>query len=158
MARFVYIRHGHYDKRGVPADQRGPLPLNNDGRIAALAAAAWLEQQGIRPDRVITTRARRTQETAEVVLERLGSSLKPVVKPHGFSAATFTQKVGEWFQGDLLDGTPETVLMVGHHTQQDVLETMEDMDIPSAARCCVVVCEQDTDGSWVVLDYNKGVK
>jgi len=116
-----------------------------------------LEEQGIIPDRVITTKARRTQETAEIVLEALGLSLEPVVKPHGFSAATFNQKAAEWLQGNLLDGTPETVVFVGHHTQQDVLETLGDMDIPTTAKACVIVCEQDTDGSWVVLDYHKGV-
>jgi len=37
------------------------------------------------------------------------------------------------------------------------METMEKMDIPTDSRGCVIVCERDTDGSWVVLDYHKGI-
>ena len=51
--------------------------LNKRGRLAAPVMADWLDQQGLRPDHVLCSSARRTRETMELMREAVPSLPQP---------------------------------------------------------------------------------
>lgn len=56
-----------------PALDDHDRPLNKRGRAAAAAMGAWMEGQGIKPDLVLCSTARRARQTLERVLPHLGA-------------------------------------------------------------------------------------
>ncbi|ACL61830.1 SixA phosphatase family protein [Methylobacterium nodulans] len=77
MRRLILLRHAKSDWPDGVADSNRPLAPR--GRAAAPRMAAYLAEEGLRPDRVLVSPARRTQETwalvkpalAEVAEERV---------------------------------------------------------------------------------------
>lgn len=71
MRDLILLRHAHADAASsnqTDADR----PLSAIGRDEAKAAALWLQQQGLKPDRVLVSNARRARETADAVLSVFG--------------------------------------------------------------------------------------
>ena len=156
--RFVFIRHGHYAK---PAEksERDRAPLTDAGQRTARQAGEYLAAQGIRPDLVCTTKAQRTRETATIVLETLGASCPTHAKDSGFgSGATgdeITRRIGEWASG--VTPRPQTLLYVGHDTQQSaLLRRFGGPEIPQANRACVLIWDQAPDGQWLFVGSHAG--
>ncbi len=63
----LLIRHAH----ASPGEQDHARPLSERGLIEAKAAGAWLDAQGLAPERLIHSDARRTSETAQGIAEVL---------------------------------------------------------------------------------------
>ena len=71
MKELILLRHAHAEPvapDGVDLDR----PLSPEGLAEAESAGAWLKEQGLVPDRVLCSPARRTRETLEAVLGVIG--------------------------------------------------------------------------------------
>ena len=71
MKELILLRHAHavgQGRLGVDLDR----PLSPEGLAEAESAGAWLKEQGLVPDRVLCSPARRTRETLEAVLGVIG--------------------------------------------------------------------------------------
>ncbi|HLS84262.1 MAG TPA: histidine phosphatase family protein [Arenimonas sp.] len=71
MRELILLRHAHAEL-AAPGQDDLDRPLSLQGQAEAEAAGAWLLGQGLLPDRVLCSPARRTRETCEAVLERIG--------------------------------------------------------------------------------------
>lgn len=71
MRELILLRHAHAEPAidGQPDLDR---PLTEQGLAEAQAAGRWLTEQGLVPDRVLCSPARRARETLEAVLEATG--------------------------------------------------------------------------------------
>jgi len=71
MRELILLRHAHAEPAadGQPDLDR---PLTVQGLAEAQAAGRWLAEQGLVPDRVLCSQARRARETLEAVLEATG--------------------------------------------------------------------------------------
>jgi phosphohistidine phosphatase SixA len=153
--RFVFVRHGHYDKTNGDNDE---APLLEAGQDEARSAGEFLRREGVVPDLVCATRTRRTQQTAEIILATLESTLAVQAKDAGFARgkSTLDEKLEEWIAEAGL--TPWTVLFVGHHTQQlyCLRELPSQVSIPKDNRGCVLVYEKTDRGEWQLRCHHPG--
>jgi len=69
MIELMLMRHAKSDWNSHTADI--DRPLNNRGSRDAVAMGAYLEQTGLVPDKMIISPARRTRQTAELLLRNL---------------------------------------------------------------------------------------
>lgn len=111
----LVLRHAKAERGDMPDFER---PLARRGRKDAPRIAGWLRDEGLVPDLVVASPARRTAETTELVLEALG------IDP---SAVRWEERVYEAPAGALLgvlSGCPEEcvrVLLVGHNPGAETL-------------------------------------
>ncbi|TXH77911.1 MAG: histidine phosphatase family protein [Lysobacteraceae bacterium] len=71
MRTLILLRHAHAEPAGSgQADV--DRALSAEGLAEAEAAGRWLSEQGLVPDRVLCSPARRTRETLEAVLGNIG--------------------------------------------------------------------------------------
>lgn len=71
MREIILLRHAHAEPAHA-GDSDAERPLSPEGIAEAEAAAVWLDRHGPQPTRVLCSPARRTRETCERVLARLG--------------------------------------------------------------------------------------
>ena len=111
MKKLVIIRHGeflHRDPRVLDID----CPLTREGRKNISEVVSTLSGQGICPDLVLTSPARRAQETAEIFVKKMALS------PDELSV---NDSIYEAEQSQLLrlihalDNSIETVVLIGHN-------------------------------------------
>ena len=71
MRELILLRHAHAEPgpKGLADVDR---PLSPEGLAEAEAAGRWLAEQGLVPDRVLCSPARRARETLEAVLGTIG--------------------------------------------------------------------------------------
>src|SRR5690606_31306430 len=71
VKELILLRHAHAEPTapdGIDLDR----PLSPEGLAEAEAAGRWLKEQGLGPDRVLSSPARGTRETVEAVLGVIG--------------------------------------------------------------------------------------
>lgn len=71
MRELILLRHAHADE-AIPGQADIDRPLSSEGLAEAEAAAVWLLEQNLTPDRVLCSPSRRTRETMEAVLAKVG--------------------------------------------------------------------------------------
>ncbi|KAF1700790.1 SixA phosphatase family protein [Pseudoxanthomonas suwonensis] len=71
MRELILLRHAHAEP-GAPGQADMDRPLSPHGLAEAEAAGRWLAGNGLLPDRVLCSPARRTRETLEAVLAITG--------------------------------------------------------------------------------------
>jgi phosphohistidine phosphatase SixA len=71
MRDLILLRHAHADA-AAPGQTDADRPLSDEGRAEAEAAARWLRDKGLVPDRVLCSPSRRTRQTLEAVLAEIG--------------------------------------------------------------------------------------
>lgn len=71
MRELILLRHAHAEPT-TPGQSDLDRPLSPQGLAEAEAAARWLKEKGLVPDRVLCSPARRARETLEAVLSALG--------------------------------------------------------------------------------------
>ncbi len=144
--RFVYIRHG---KKADPGGDGAPL--TEKGREQARKAGEFLKAERIEPDWLCTTPAKRTKETAEIVLEAIGIQC-PARKPEpGWTIDASIDEIGKRIAKWASDAPHpvKTLLFVGHKVQQDALvRAFGFSPIPKDNKACVLVLERDKAGVW----------
>ena len=109
MHELILLRHAE----AVPiehADDDQQRPLSARGEQEAQAAGLWLASHGSRPDRVLCSPTRRTDETARLALAAMASAPVPQI-----AAEIYDASPGELLA--LLDqhGDAGTVMLVGHN-------------------------------------------
>lgn len=102
--RLILMRHAKSSWDDPRLDDHA-RPLNSRGETSARAMGVWLRQSGHVPDRVLSSDARRTRETAALL---------------GFEAeARFTSELYHASAGMMLEvlrgASGECVLMIGHN-------------------------------------------
>ena len=71
MRELILLRHAHAEP-AAPGQDDIDRPLSLQGQAEAEAAGRWLADQGLVPDRVLCSPARRTRETLEQVMQITG--------------------------------------------------------------------------------------
>jgi len=71
MRELILLRHAHAAE-AIAGQADIDRPLSPEGLAEAEAAAAWLAQQNLIPDRVLCSPSRRTRETMDAVLAQVG--------------------------------------------------------------------------------------
>ncbi|WP_434581940.1 SixA phosphatase family protein [Carbonactinospora thermoautotrophica] len=108
LRRLVLFRHAKADTCEAPDHER---PLAARGRRDAPAGGRWLREAGLRPDRVVCSTARRTQETWALAAAELDAA----------PAVAYDERVYLASAGGLLDVLREvddevrTLVVVGHN-------------------------------------------
>lgn len=128
----------HAKAGGEPGVNDLDRPLTGRGRRNARAAGEWMLAQGLRPDWVLCSPARRTRETWEQVCAALGPAAAPAA-----DAVLFDSRVYDAGAQNLLDLVNEqpddarTVLTVGHNPASQQLAAAltgrSDFEFPTCA-------------------------
>ena len=71
MRELILLRHAHAEE-ALPGQGDIDRPLSTEGLAEAEAAAVWLKANNLIPDRVLCSPSRRTRETMEAVLGKVG--------------------------------------------------------------------------------------
>ncbi len=71
MRELILLRHAHAEQ-AAPGQADLARPLAPEGLAVAAAAGRWLAEQGLVPDRALCSPSRRTRETLEAVLGKIG--------------------------------------------------------------------------------------
>lgn len=71
MRELILLRHAHAEP-AAPGQADGDRPLSPEGLAEAEAAGRWLAEHDLVPDRALCSPSRRTRETLEAVLGKIG--------------------------------------------------------------------------------------
>jgi phosphohistidine phosphatase len=110
MRRVYLLRHAKSSwKDGSLPDRERPLA--GRGRKAARAMAGHLEDEGIRPDLVLCSPARRTRETLERIEDALGDGIEARFEDalYGATEATLLRCL------NALPDEVDSVMLIGHN-------------------------------------------
>lgn len=109
MRRLILLRHAKSDwPNGTPDHER---PLAERGREAAPVIGAYMAREGLAPDRVLVSSARRTQETWALVAPQLRTTPDVEREPRIYEASLAA--LFAVLQAQPVDC--HTLLMVGHN-------------------------------------------
>ncbi|MFD0724464.1 SixA phosphatase family protein [Lysobacter brunescens] len=108
MRTLILLRHAHAEP--ASSDQADlDRPLSAEGLAEAEAAGRWLSEQGLVPDRVLCSPARRTRETLESVMATIGFVEQRLVEQiYEATPGTLAALVDEHREA-------ERLLLVGHN-------------------------------------------
>ncbi|MBX3714230.1 MAG: histidine phosphatase family protein [Lysobacter sp.] len=108
MRTLILLRHAHAEP--ASSDQADlDRPLSAEGLAEAEAAGRWLAEQGLVPDRVLCSPARRTRETLESVMGTIGFVEQRLVEQiYEATPGTLAALVDEHHEA-------ERLLLVGHN-------------------------------------------
>jgi phosphohistidine phosphatase len=129
-------------------------PLTKGGRADAQAIGEYLQESGIQPDCIVSSAAKRAQETAQLVAEELGYPSSSILLDTSLYKCK-TRILIEAIQA--LDDSCRQVLVVGHnpstiqtanHFQRDTIFT----EVPKSG----LIGIEFVEGSWSVLGHKEG--
>ena len=158
MLRLMLFRHAHADRPADVADHERPLSAR--GQEEANRMGAHIGAQGLVPDLVVVSSARRTQETWATASAAGQLSVKQVNEP----------RIYESTAGDLLevvreqDAANKSIMLVGHNPGMErlaawLLDSGEPTALARLQREFVVaglaVLDFQAD-SWADLDVQSG--
>jgi phosphohistidine phosphatase len=108
MRTLILLRHAHAEP--ASSDQADlDRPLSAEGLAEAEAAGRWLSEQGLVPDRVLCSPARRTRETLESVMGAIGFVEQRLIEQiYEATPGTLAALVDEHHEA-------ERLLLVGHN-------------------------------------------
>ena len=146
MKELYLVRHAKssWDDHSVPDHDR---PLNKRGRRDAPYMSAWFAKKYGKPDLLITSTARRAQETADAFAAACGISEDSVVRTREIYQATVQDILDQiaW----LATNEHERVMLIGHNpTLTYVLEALVKGDVNEMSTCSVAVIRFADASSW----------
>lgn len=104
----ILLRHAHADG-AMPGQDDMARVLSLRGEAEAEAAAAWLKQHALAPDRVVCSPAARARETCERVLATLGyADLRSDARVYEATPATLLRVLDDHADAN-------SILLVGHN-------------------------------------------
>lgn len=143
--------------RHAKAEQAAPTdaerPLAERGHQDAEAAGRWLAEQGVRPDAVLVSAARRTEETYAAVARGAGWSLEPTLEPGLYAAGP--EAAVDLVR--LVDDEVRTLVVIGHNPTMGSLALLLDDgtgDADVAADAADVTAQGFPTSALVVFDYD----
>jgi phosphohistidine phosphatase len=144
MRELLLLRHGKSD---WPPDMSDfDRPLAKRGKRSAERIGAYLVKNGLLPDRIVTSPAKRAAETAVALAENIGFDLRSIVEePRLYHAEPQTILSIVRKQ----PGTANRVMLVGHNPGMEILVgemTGTFGPFPTAALAVV-----EHDGDWADL-------
>lgn len=153
VRRLIVLRHAKSDwPEGVADPER---PLADRGRLDAPRAGRWLEEEGLLPDRVICSPARRTRETLALV-----SGVWSFAPPVEYDSRVYAAGIASLLA--VVRGAPpsaRSVMLVGHNPGMQGLTVAlagdegSEGDIERVAEkyptCAIAVLE--VPGTWSAL-------
>ena len=117
MARqLLILRHGKSDWETGATDIDRPLKAR--GKRSARRIGSWLRKQGLVPDHIVTSPAKRARLTAESVCRSIGRSVESIVQDSRIYEAGVSNLL------DVLADCPDDaqcVLLVGHNPGLEIL-------------------------------------
>lgn len=102
--KIMLMRHGDAENGYADAKRR----LSEEGRLEASLAGEFLRRLGETPRAILHSELRRSEETAQIVAQRIGGGIKPSLR-HGLLPGDPVSP----FAGRLLE-EPDDVMVVGH--------------------------------------------
>jgi phosphohistidine phosphatase SixA len=130
--------------------ERDARPLAPEGIEDARRAGEFLKKMGIKPDLVVTTKKRRTIDTADLVMKVLDADAPIARVGGGFkvnaSLSEISGCIRAWIAG--AKPVPRVVLFVGHEIQQKALAKANRLEVPGDRYGVVLVHEIDAYGNW----------
>jgi len=109
MKKLILLRHAH---AALPSSDLADIerPLSALGLSEAQAAGQWLQQHGLKPDKVICSSAVRCRQTLETLAGSLNVSLDVLFEPRIYAATpgTLVAFLDEYWQH-------RCVLLIGHN-------------------------------------------
>ncbi len=110
MLRLLLLRHAKssWDESGLPDKER---PLSPRGRQAAVTMAEAIEKEGLLPDRILCSPARRTRETLAALVPHLGGEARIALTEELYAPASGDYLPTIASQGD----DAGTLLIIGHN-------------------------------------------
>ena len=145
MRELILLRHAHAEP-ATTGQSDLDRPLSPQGLAEAEAVARWLKEQGLVPDRVLCSPARRTRETLEAVMDAIG-----------YVEQRLEERIYEATPGTLADladqhREAERLLLVGHNPGLEQLAALMYSGVTSEYRgmppACVVVLTLPADASF----------
>jgi phosphohistidine phosphatase len=154
MRTLYLIRHAKssWDSPGLRDIDR---PLNERGLRDAPFMANLLSKQGIRPDLIVTSPAKRANTTACLFAQSLGYAESDIVRNGDIYEATpltLLKIIGA------LPNEAQTVLLFGHNpTFTEIANYFSDNFIDNVPTCGIVMITSDADSWEEMTDYNSRV-
>ena len=152
--RLILIRHAksNWDD---PFDDDHARVLNARGLASATAIGAWMADKGYQPDEILCSDARRTAQTADLIIAALPTT--PTLR--------FMHRLYHAAPDTLMDTihreSVPTVALIGHNPGIGMLANMLVADAPEHARftgyptCATTVIDFDTD-NWTAMQRHSG--
>jgi phosphohistidine phosphatase len=144
MKRLLLVRHAKSSWRD-PSLADIDRPLNQRGKRDAPVMGERLKAQGLLPDLIIASPAKRARKTAKILAEKLGYPKNKVVYEKGI----YTEEVrGITARVQAVDAAVSSIMLVGHNPELTLLAeglTARQVDnIPT----CGVFCLEFSCQSW----------
>ena len=152
MKRLILVRHAKSSwKNAVLSDL--DRPLNKRGKCDAPRMGEHLARQGVKPDIILASPAKRARKTAQLIAAALPGAAERILFDPGLyeaSAQILLERVRA------LDETWQEVLLVGHNPGlTDLANLLTAIGIDNLPTCGVVVAELALD-SWREVEAGCG--
>ena len=153
MKKLYLIRHAKssWDNPGLVDFER---PLNKRGLKDAAKMGRVLKNSLFKPDCIITSSARRAQETAEIIADKIDFPIEKVLvegKIYLAAASDILEILTE------LDDDLDTVVVFGHNPgMTNLANLLNDVAIDNIPTCGIFIIEFDVK-SWRKISEKNGV-
>lgn len=152
MKRLLLCRHAKSSWKDITLEDID-RPLNKRGKRDAPEMAKRLNSQGIRPDMIVSSPARRARKTARQIAKITGLGKKNVILLEKIYAASPRELVEII---NTFDDAAAVVLMVGHNPEITILaNALSDLDIDNVPTCGIVTLDFKV-ASWKEVGKSKG--
>ncbi len=152
MKKLYLIRHAKSSWKN-PGLEDFERPLSKRGLKDAATMGKILKKASLKPDMVITSPARRAQETAEIIVDKIGFSIDRVVLEDDVYDAT-TYELIEIINN--LDDQLDTVVLFGHNPgMTNLANLLNEVEIDNIPTCGIFVIEFDVK-SWKKVSEKSG--
>ena len=130
-------------------------PLNKRGKFDAPRIGRYLQQQGLLPDHIVSSPARRAQSTARILAESLTYPADKIVR----NAEVYLAEVDVLLQ--IIRAAPESCsrqMLVGHNPGlTELSNALTDAHIENLPTCGVVVIGFEVT-RWQQVDWHSGIR
>ena len=110
MRTLIFLRHAK-SSWALPGVNDFDRPLNDRGNKAAPQMANWLASEGIKPDVIVCSSAKRTRETLAHIQPIFDQSTETIIEPCLYLASS--ERLFE--SAAALDDRFETAMLLGHN-------------------------------------------